>query len=126
MTTLPELRLDRADISQALGLPPEILARIEEAESLSADAEGRFDLMAVATAAARFGLRKTDASDQKIAAVASALSAVRPALERLADLPGRAELTGESHDKAMAEVAAFFSAFAEAMNKATAVLTAPD
>ena len=119
-------RLTREAAWEALGVSPETLARIEQAGGLAADADGLFDPLALAAAAARFGVARSEAADRKVASVAAALSEVRPALERLAGLPGRAGLEGESHDKAMAEVAAFFTAFAEAMNRATAALTAED
>ena len=119
-------RLSRERLIAELGLAPDILARIERAGGLAADAEGLFDPLAVAAAAIRFGAARADAADRKVESVAAALAEVRPALERLADLPGRAGLEGEAHDMAMIEVAAFFTAFAEAMNRATAVLTAND
>ena len=119
-------RLTREAACEALGVSPEALAQIEHAGGLSADAEDRLDPIALAAAAVRFGLARSDVAERKIASVAAALSEVRPALERLADLPGRAGLEGEAHDKAMIEVAAFFTAFAEAMNRATAALTASE
>ena len=118
-------RLSREAASEALGVSSETLADIERAGGLASDAEG-IDPLALAAAAVRFGLARSEAAERKIASVAAALSEVRPALERLADLPGRAGLEGEGHDKAMIEVAAFFTAFAEAMNRATAALTAED
>ncbi len=119
-------RLSRERLIAELSLGPDILARIERAGGLAADAEGLFDPLAVAAAAIRFGAARADAADRKVESVAAALAEVRPALERLADLPGRAGLEGEAHDMAMIEVAAFFTAFADAMNRATAVLTAND
>lgn len=119
-------RLTREAACQALGIPPDTLARIERAGELRADAEGRLDPLALASAAARFGVARSEAADRKVESVAAALGQVRPALERLADLPGRAGLKGEGHDQAMVEVAAFFTAFAEAMNRATAALTAEE
>jgi transcriptional regulator with XRE-family HTH domain len=118
-------RLTREAACEALGVSPETLAQIERTGGLPQDAEG-IDPLALAAAAVRFGLAHSDAADRKVASVAAALSEVRPSLERLADLPGRAGLEGEGHDKAMIEVAAFFTAFAEAMNRATAALTADE
>ena len=118
-------RLSLEAACEALGVSPETLAQIEHAGDLAADAQG-IDPLALAAAAVRFGLARSEAAERKIASVAAALSEVRPALERLADLPGRAGLEGEAHDKAMIEVAAFFTAFAEAMNRATAALTAEE
>ena len=119
-------RLSREAACEALGVSPEILARIERAGDLTPDANGLLDPLALAAAAVRFGLARSQAADRKVESVAAALSQVRPALERLADLPGRAGLEGGAHDDAMIEVAAFFTAFAEAMNRATAALTAED
>jgi transcriptional regulator with XRE-family HTH domain len=118
-------RLTREAACEALGVSPETLARIERAGGLGAGSD-RVDPLALAAAAVRFGLAQSEAADRKVASVAASLSEVRPALERLADLPGRAGLEGEGHDNAMIEVAAFFTAFAEAMNRATAILTEDD
>jgi hypothetical protein len=123
---MSDSRLSRVALAEALGLSPDILARIERAGGLAADADGLFDPLAVAAAAVRFGLARSAAADRKVESVAAALGEARPALERLANLPDRAELKGEPHDKAMIEVAAFFTAFAEAMSRATAVLTADE
>jgi hypothetical protein len=49
---------------------------------------------------------------------------VKPALERLAGLADRAGLSDDAHHRAMVEVAAFFTAFAGVMNRATAALKA--
>jgi hypothetical protein len=115
-------RLSREEICEALGLPDEAFARIAQSEGLGPDPDGRYDPLHIAPAAVRFGLGRADIADGKIAAVAAALSAVRPALERLAGLADRAGLEGEAHHRAMVEVAAFFTAFAEAMNRASAIL----
>jgi hypothetical protein len=119
-------RLSRETLIEALGLSPDVFARIERAGGLAADAKGSYDPLAFAAAAVRFGAARSAAADRKVESVAAALGEVRPALERLADLPGRAGLEGEDHDKTMIEIAAFFTAFAEAMNRATAVLTADE
>jgi hypothetical protein len=119
-------RVSRETLVEALGISPETFAGIERAGGLAPDAEGLFDPFAFAAAAVRFGAARSAAADRKVESVAAALGEVRPALERLADLPGRAGLTGEAHDKVMIEIAAFFTAFAEAMNRATAVLTADE
>ena len=118
-------RLTREAACEALGVSPETLALIERAGGLAAGADS-LDPLVLAAAAVRFGLGQSETADRKVASVAASLSEVRPALERLADLPGRAGLTGDGHDKAMIEVAAFFTAFAEAMNRATAALTADE
>ena len=126
MESISTIRLTREDACDALGLSADTLALIERAGGLLPDSEGRFDLATIATAAVRFGIARSDAADRKVASVGAALSEVRPALERLAALANRAELVGEAHDKVMVEVAAFFTAFAEAMNRATAALTAEE
>lgn len=119
-------RLTRENACEALGVSPETFALIERAGDLAADRDGHFEPLAVAAAAVRFGLARSQAADRKVQSVGAALSEVRPALERLADLPGRAGLEGKAHEQAMIEVAAFFNAFAEAMSRATAALTAED
>ena len=116
-------RLTREAACDALGVSPDMLARIERASGLNGEA---LEPLALAAAAARFGVARSEAADRKVESVAAALGQVRPALERLADLPGRAGLEGEAHDQAMIEVAAFFTAFAEAMNRATAALSAEE
>ena len=119
-------RLSRDQACATLGLTPEIFARIEQTDDLAPEADGLYDGLRVAAAAVRFGLGRGDVADRKIASVASALTAVRPALERLADLPARAALDGEARHRAMVEVAAFFTAFAQAMNSASAALVEDD
>ena len=119
-------RLSREALGEMFGISPDIVARIERDNGLAADAKGLFDPLAFAAAAVRFGVARSTAADRKVESVAAALGDVRPALERLANLPDRAGLKGEHHDKAMIEVAAFFTAFAGAMNRATAVLTADE
>jgi len=121
---MSDSRLSRESLSEALGISPDALAMIERSGGLAVDAEGRIDPLELAAAAVRFGIARSAAADRKVESVAAALAKVRPALERLADLPNRAGLEGEDHDNTMIEVAAFFTAFAEAMNRATAVLTA--
>jgi hypothetical protein len=123
---MSDSRLSRESASEALGVSPDLLAKIERAGGLAPDAQGLLDPVALAAAAVRFGAARSSAADRKVESVAAALGEVRPALERLADLPARAGLEGEDHDKVMIEIAAFFTAFAEAMNRATAALTAAD
>ena len=118
-------RLTRAAACEALGISPDILARIERAGDFAPEGEA-LDPLELATAAVRFGIARSEAADRKVESVAVALGQVRPALERLADLPNRAGLEGEGHDQAMIEVAAFFTAFADAMNRATAALSAEE
>jgi hypothetical protein len=122
---LSDDRLSREAVCEALGVAPDTLALIERAGGIAADADG-LEPLALAGAAVRFGVARSNAADRKVESVAKALAEVRPALERLADLPGRAELQGDDHHKATVEIAAFFTAFAQAMNRATAALTAAD
>lgn len=121
---MPDNRLSREAVCETLGITPDTLARIERAGGLAAD--GDVQPLALAAAAVRFGVARSNAADRKIESVARALAEVRPALERLAALPDRAALEGEDHDKATIEIAAFFTAFADAMNRATTALTAAD
>ena len=119
-------RLGREDVQTALGLGPETLERLESGGALARDAEGFYDPLEVAAAAARYGEHRAAGADRRLAAVAAAISDVKPALERLAGLAGHAGLTGDDHDRVMVEVAAFFTAFADAMNRATKALTADE
>ena len=115
-------RLTREDACAALAITPELLETLERRAGLAADADGRFDPLAVAAAAVRYGLQQAEAADIKLSAVGAALTDVKPALERLAGLPDRAELSGEAYNKVMMEIAAYFNAFAAVMNRATAAL----
>ena len=115
-------RLTREETLEALGLAPETVERVHAAGALVPGPDGLFDPLAVAGAAARYGEARAEAADRRLAAVAAAISDVRPALERLAGLAGHAGLEGDAHDRAMKEVAAFFTAFAQAMTRATAAL----
>jgi hypothetical protein len=119
-------RISREEACATLGLAPEAFARIEQAGDLAPEADGLYEAMRVAAAVVRFGTGRAEMADRKVASVASALSAVRPALERLADLPARAALEGEAHHRAMVEVAAFFTAFAGAMTRASAAIAEDD
>jgi hypothetical protein len=122
MTNETDDRLTREDACRALGIAPEAFERLESIGILSPDADGRYHPLAIAASFVRFGLERAQAADRKLAEVGAALGAVKPALERLAGLPDRAGLSGDAHGRAMVEVAAFFSAFAQAMNRATAAL----
>ena len=117
--------LTRAEVLDALGLKAESLERLEASGAIR-DASGRYDPLGVAAAAARYGEGRAEGADRRLAAVAAAISEVKPALERLAGLADRAELKGAEHDRAMVEVAAFFNAFAQAMSRATTVLNEDD
>jgi hypothetical protein len=114
--------LSREQACERLALAPERLAELERSGALVPDRDGRFDPMAVAAAAIRFGLQQAEAADIKLSKVGAALTDVKPALERLAILADRAGLVGDEHTKVMVEVAAFFNAFADVMNRATAAL----
>jgi hypothetical protein len=122
----PDPRLSRDEACAALSITPEFLDRLERSGALSADAHGRLDPLAVAAAAARYGLAQAEAADIKLSEVGAALTEVKPALERLAGLADRAELSGDPHTRVMIEVAAFFNAFAAVMNRATAALKADE
>jgi hypothetical protein len=115
-------RLTREEACEALAVTPELLDKLESSGGLAPDPDGRWDPLALGAAALRYGVRQAEAADLKLATVGAALTDVKPALERLAVLPDRAELSGEAHARAMVEVAAFFTAFADVMNRATAAL----
>jgi hypothetical protein len=115
-------RLTREEACEALAITPELFAKLESGGDLEPDPDGRFEPLAVAAAALRYGFHQAENADMKLSAVGAALADVKPALERLAALADRAELSGEAHTKVMVEVAAFFGAFADVMTRATAVL----
>ena len=115
-------RLTREEACAALAIAPELLEKLERRAGIAAGGDGRFDPLAVAAAAVHYGLQQAEAAEIKLAAVGEALKDVKPALERLAGLPDRAELSGEAYNKVMMEVAAYFNAFAAVMNRATAAL----
>ena len=117
-------RLTREQACAALTITPELLADLERSGALAPDGDGRFDPLAVAAAAVRFGLHQAEAADVKLVKVGAALTDVKPALERLAVLADRADLSGDAHTRVMVEVAAFFNAFAEVMIRAPAALKA--
>jgi hypothetical protein len=117
-------RLTRDEACEALAIAPELFDRLQRSGGLSGDADGRFDALAVGAAAVRYGLAQAEAAERKLSEVGAALSDVKPALERLAVLADRAELSGETQNRVMVEVAAFFNAFAAVMNRATAALKA--
>lgn len=118
----PDCRLTREEACAALSITPEFLDRLERSGALPSDPQGRLDPLALGEAAVRFGLSQAEAADLKLSEVGAALTEVKPALERLAGLADRAELTGDTHTRVMIEVAAFFNAFAAVMNRATAAL----
>ena len=119
-------RLRRDELEQAFGLATETFGRLESAGALAAGDDSLYDPLAVAAACARYGEQRAEAADRRLAAVAAAISDVKPALERLAGLAGHAELKGADHDRAMVEVSAFFNAFAGAMTRATQALNADE
>ncbi|HEY8380832.1 MAG TPA: hypothetical protein VIL09_01655 [Microvirga sp.] len=126
MTQELDLRLTREEACDALSIPPDTFARLEEAGLFRPESDGRFNLFSLAAAIAGHGLRRAERADAKLSEVGTALADVKPALERLATLADRAGLKGEAHGRAMMEVAAFFTTFAEVMNRATAVLQDED
>jgi hypothetical protein len=120
----PVPRLTRDQACEALDISPEMFDRIERGGELSDDGSGGYDPMALASAAIRYARRRAQATDETLAAVGTSLSDVKPALERLAGLADHAGLSGDAHHRTMVEVAAFFTAFADVMNRATAALRA--
>jgi hypothetical protein len=114
--------LTREEACEALAVTPELFSKLESGGNLKPGPDGRFEPLAVAAAALRYGFHQAEAADIKLSAVGAALADVKPALERLATLADRAELSGEAHTKVMVEIAAFFGAFADVMTRATAVL----
>jgi hypothetical protein len=122
MTESADHRLSREEAAETLGVDPELLDRLERSGALRPDAEGTYDVLALAGAVVRHGLQRRSAADRKLAQVGVALGEVRPALERLSVLPDKTGLQGEAYERVMIEVAAFFTAFAAVMNKATAAL----
>jgi hypothetical protein len=122
----PDDRLTREEACEALGIAPDAFARLEAIGILAPDADGRYHPLAIAASFVRFGLQRAEAADRKLSEVGTVLGDVKPALERLATLADRAGLSGDAHGRAMVEVAAFFTAFAEVMNRATATLQADE
>jgi hypothetical protein len=122
MTQGKQDRMTREEACAALDIAPVTFARLEAAGILAPDPDGLYHPLAVAAPILRFGLGRAEAAERKVAAVGAALGEVRPALERLAALADRASLSGETHGRVTAEVAAFFTAFAAVMNRATAAL----
>jgi hypothetical protein len=102
----------------------EVFARIERVGGLKADRDGRYEVLELAAAAILYARQRAEITDGTLTAVGESLSDVKPALERLAGLADHAGLSGDEHHRTMVEVAAFFSAFAAVMNRATAALKA--
>ena len=122
----PDDRLTREEACEALDIAPDAFARLEAIGILAPDGDGRYHPLAIAASFVRFGLQRAEAADRKLSEVGAALGDVKPALERLATLADRAGLSGDPHGRVMVEVAAFFTAFAEVMNRATATLQADE
>jgi hypothetical protein len=117
-------RLTREEACEALDIGPEAFDRIVRDGALTPEEGERYDVIALAAAAIRHARRRAEITDGTLTAVGQALGDVKPALERLATLPDHAALKGDEHRRAMTEVAAFFTAFAEVMNRATSALKA--
>ena len=126
MTQAPDDRLTRQEACEALGIAPDAFERLESLGILKADPERLYHPLAIAASFVRFGMQRAEAADHKLSEAGTALGDVKPALERLATLPDRAGLSGDTHGRVMAEVAAFFTAFAAVMNRATAALQAEE
>jgi hypothetical protein len=118
--------LSRQEACDALGITPDLLDKLERSGALAPASDGTLEPLAVAHAAVRYGSRQAEAADVKLSEVGAALMDVKPALERLAVLADRAGLSGDTHNRVMVEVAAFFTAFADVMNRATAALKSED
>jgi hypothetical protein len=119
-----ELGLTHAEACDALDISSDVFDRIVRDAGLDPDRNGRYDPMEVAAAAIRHARRRAEITDGTLQAVGACLSDAKPALERLAGLADRAGLSGDVHRSVTLEVAAFFTAFAEVMNRATAALKA--
>jgi hypothetical protein len=117
-------RLTRDEACEALDIEPDVFETIVRDGALAPGDGERFDIVALAAASIRHARRRAEITNGTLTAVGQALGDVKPALERLATLADRAELKGDDHRRAMTEVAAFFTAFADVMNRATAALKA--
>jgi hypothetical protein len=124
MSTKSSRRLTRDQACEALDITRDAWDRIERGGDLASEKDGLYDPLTVAAAAIRHARRRAEIANGTLAAVGEALGEVKPALERLAGLADRAGLSDDAHHRAMVEVAAFFTAFAGVMNRATAALKA--
>jgi hypothetical protein len=124
MTARSSTRLNRDEACRLFDITPDVLTRIERIADLEADRDGRYEALGLAAAAILYARRRAEITDGTLAAVGESLSDVKPALERLAGLADHAGLSGDDHHRTMVEVAAFFTAFAAVMNRATAALKA--
>jgi hypothetical protein len=114
--------MDRGEACAALGIAEEAFERLERAGILVPDGDGLYHPLGIAASFVRYGLDGARAADRRLEDVGAALGEVRPALDRLAALADRADLSGEARGRVMVELAAFFTAFAAVMNRATAML----
>jgi hypothetical protein len=119
-----ELELTRDEACDAFDISSEVFDRIVQEAGLDPDRNGRYEPLELAAAAIRHARRRAEIANGTLQAVGACLSDAKPALERLADLADRSGLSGEAHHRATREVAAFFTTFAEVMNRATAALKA--
>jgi hypothetical protein len=124
MTRPSSTRLTREEACRSLDITPDVFARIEGLGGLEANEDGGYEAIEIAAAAVRYARQRAEITDGTLAAVGESLSDVKPALERLAGLADHAGLSGDEHHRTMVEVAAFFTAFAAVMNRATAALRA--
>jgi hypothetical protein len=121
----PAVRLTREGVCRTFGLSHEVLDALEGRGVLAPDADHMFDLAGTAMAVFRFGLEQAAEAEQKLAAVASAIRDVLPALQQLSELPQRAALEGEARDRATVELSTFFTAFARLIARGSAALDGP-
>jgi hypothetical protein len=117
-----ERGLTRDAACEALDLSSEAFDRIVRDAGLDKDRDGFYDPLALAAAAIRHARRRAEITDETLRSVGTCLSDATPALERLAGLADHAGLSGEDYRRVTLEVAAFFTAFAQVMTRATAAL----
>ena len=114
--------MTREGVCKAFQLSPELLASLESGGVLKPGEDGAFELADVAAALFKYGIRRAQAADEKLAAVGTALNDALPALQRLSTLPDHAELQGDARERVTMELATFFNSFAGLMARATAAL----
>ena len=116
------VRLTREGLCRAFGISHEVLDALEGQGVLTPDTDHTFDLAGAATALFQHGLGQAAEAERKLAAVASAIRDVLPALQQLSELSQRAALDGEARDRVTVELSAFFTAFATLIARGSAAL----